>query len=222
MSYQLEKWPKQTYSFSFPMRYKLWGPSGKGVVIALHGYQDHALSMMRRIGWWEKELPFQVLAVNAPFPVPIWTAEGFKEAYSWYFRDTERGFTIVSPEEMALRVFQLVQDVGLDGTPVMLFGFSQGGYMAPFVGRHLANLRGLIVLGSGYPPEPYKHLPRTRIFGLHGDKDERIPFDKSREAHAQLMKSGFTGEFITLPGLTHKVDPQAEPLVRRLAEEYLA
>lgn len=221
MSHTLEKWPLQTYSFTLPIRYSLWGPKDKGVVIALHGYQDHALSMMRRIGWWEKELPFQVLAVNAPFPVPIWAADGFKEAYAWYFRDTDRGFTIVSPNETALRVYQLVDSLGLAKLPSMIFGFSQGGYLAPFLGPHLKDLRGLISLGSGYPMEPYRQLKSTYVYGLHGDKDERIPHDASKAAHGEIIKAGFKGEFITLPGLGHKVDPQAEPEVRRLALKHL-
>lgn len=221
MSLTLEKWPSRKYAFSLPMRYNLWGPKDRGTVICLHGYQDHALSMVRRLGWWEKELPFQVLAVNAPFPVPIWTAEGFKEAYSWYFRDTERGFTIISPAETAERVYDLAHELGVTEGPLVIFGFSQGGYLAPFVAPHLKTLKSIISLGSGYPAEPYKGLKGINVYGLHGDKDERIPIAASQEAHAQLMRSGFGGEWITLPGLTHKVDPQAEPVVRRLVMQSL-
>lgn len=221
MSEKLGKWPSKKYSYSLPMRYTLWGPKDKGVVVALHGYQDHALSMMSRIGWWEKSLPFQVLAVNAPFPVPIWTKNGFLEAYSWYFRDTDRGFTIVSPTEAALRVYQLIQELGLDGTPIMIFGFSQGGYLAPFVGHFLKNLRGLICLGSGFPPEPYTLLSPTTVLAIHGDQDERIPYQSSQAAHALLMQKGFKGEFRIVPGLTHRVDPLVEPMIRDFAVERL-
>lgn len=201
------------------MRYQTWGPTNGGLVVALHGYQDHALSMMRRIGWWEKELPFQVLAVNAPFPVPIWAADGFKEAYAWYFRDTERGFTIVSPQETALRVYELLQELEVAERPIAIFGYSQGGYLAPFLGRHLRDLRAIIGMGSGYPPEPYKHVEPTRVYALHGDADERIPFEAARDAHRVLLNSGFTGEFISFPGLKHRVDAVAESTVRRLAIE---
>lgn len=221
MSYKLEGWPTKTYSFTLPVRYKLWGPPDTGVVLCLHGYQDHALSMIRRIGWWEKELPFQVLAVNAPFPVPLWTASGFHEAYSWYFRDTERGFTIASPEDTADRVAQLIGDLKLKDRPMMIFGFSQGGYLAPFVGRHLPRLKGLICLGSGYPAAPYKHLTFTKVYAIHGDRDERIPLQPTQEAHAQLLARGFDGEFFKIHELDHRVDEKVEPLVRRLISENL-
>lgn len=222
MSVKLESWPSKIYSYSLPMRYFLWGPKEQGLVLCMHGYQDHALSMMRRIGWWEEEdLPFQVLALNAPFPVPFWTADGFKEAYAWYFRDTERGFTIVSPNEMADRVHLLLNDLGLVDKPIVIFGFSQGGYLAPFVGKLLPCLKAIISLGSGYPERPYSRLPLTTVYGIHGEKDERIPFAASRDAHAALLKQGFKGEFHGVPGLTHKVHVQIEPLVRRLAVQAL-
>jgi predicted esterase len=226
MSLKLEAWPTKTYSYTLPMRYHLSGPSDAGVVLCMHGYQDHALSMLKRIGWWEgdkpKALPFQILAVNAPFPVPLWTKSGFVEAYAWYFRDTDRGFTIVSPQQTAERVYQLIQEIGVAQKPMMIFGFSQGAYLAPFVARHIQNLKGLISLGSGYPQEPYTHLnPTTKVFGIHGDQDQTIPLKASQEAHAQLIKTGFRGEFFTIKGLEHKVDPQVEPLVRRLVEGHL-
>ena len=234
MSFKLESWPSRTYSYTLPMRYRLFAPklgdaegfgADDGLVVCLHGYQDHALSMIKRLGWWdanlesEMALPFQVLAVNAPFPVPVRTKAGFIEAYAWYFRDTDRGFTIASPQQTAERVAELLTEIGVAGRPIVIFGFSQGGYLAPFVARHIPNLKSLICLGSGYPPEPYLHLKPTKIYALHGEQDETIPLAASRQAHAALLTTGFQGEFLTLPGLDHRVDPQAEPLVRRCLEK---
>jgi predicted esterase len=153
--------------------------------------------------------------------VPFWTAEGFKEAYAWYFRDTDRGFTIVSPEEMADRVQLILTELDLVRLPIVIFGFSQGGYLAPFAGRLMPNLKAIISLGSGYPKGPYSRLPKTAVYGLHGEEDERIPFEASKVAHADLLKAGFKGEFFAFPGLKHKVDPAVEPLVRRLAVKEL-
>jgi phospholipase/carboxylesterase len=220
---KLESWPAKTYAYTLPMRYKLWGEPNDKVVLCMHGYQDHAQSMMKRIGWLDNDkLPFQVLAVNGPFPVPIWTASGFHEAYAWYFRDTERGFTIVSPEQMAERVAQLTEELNLHKTPLVIFGFSQGGYLAPFVTRLLPQTKAIIALGSGFPKAPYAHVPTTtKIYAIHGDRDERIPIQPTKEAHAQLLQQGFQGEFFAIPGLDHRVDTQVEPLVRKLAIEAL-
>jgi predicted esterase len=206
-----------------PIRYHLTEAKGPGVVICTHGYQDHALSMLRRIGWWEREdLPFQILAINGPFPVPIWTAEGFKEAYSWYFRDTSRDLEFVSPVTTASKLNVLVSDLGLANTPKVLFGFSQGGFLAPYLATQFAGVRGIIGLGCGYPVEIYAQCSPLHVHGIHGTKDERIPLEPSKADFEQVLKNGHHGKFHVVPDLAHKVDHAIEPLVRRLALEILA
>ncbi|MGE4131507.1 MAG: alpha/beta hydrolase [Bdellovibrionales bacterium] len=207
-------------NFTIPVRYLLRGPADRGTAVLLHGYQDHAQSMAKRLGWLEAELPFQVLAINGPFPVPIWKATGFVEAYSWYFRDTSRDLMIVSPDDTAQKVAEMIRQLVGDG-PVVLVGFSQGGYLAPFIAQVLPSVRAIIAMGSGYPPEPYKGLDKVKIYGLHGDQDERIPIQSSKQAHAELLQSGLSGEFRVIPGLDHKVDPILEPTVRGLVLQEL-
>lgn len=219
---KMEKWPALHYEFLLPMRYLLKGPRKGGVVICLHGYQDHALSMIRRLGWLEAEdLPFQILAVNAPFPVPIWNADGFKEAYSWYFRDTERSVFIVTPETTSSRLAQLIEDVGLKDTPKVILGFSQGGFLAPYVGQRVQALKGIIGLGSGYLQENYRGLSPTCLYAVHGDRDERISQTQAQIDFQRLIEQGFTGQFEVVPDIEHRVDPRVEPKIRAKALEFL-
>ena len=165
--FAMQSWPLRRYDFPMPIRYHLSPSKKPGVVICLHGYQDHALSMIRRIGWWEKELPFQILAINGPFPVPIWTADGFKEAYSWYFRDTSRDLEFVSPATTASRLKCLVGDLSLAEIPKVIFGFSQGGFLASYVATELENVRGIIGLGCGYPLENYARVKPMRVHAVN-------------------------------------------------------
>ena len=215
----MENWPSRSYSYDLPLRYRLLGHDTKRLVIILHGYQDHAVSMLRRLGWLEKEPSFSVLAVNAPFPVPVLTKAGFMEAYSWYFRDSTRGFTVCSPEDSAQRLAFLIRDLNLDATPTILLGFSQGGYLAPLLAAQLPNTPGIIGLGCGYPLEAYMPLNKISVFGIHGAKDERVALDKSHNAHAELLKAGFKGRFAVIPDLDHRVDIQMEPLIQTFVQE---
>ena len=213
----MREWPSFKADFTLPMRFLHRG-QGPGAVILLHGYQDHALSMTRRMGWLDAELPFEILAVNAPFPVPVWKTDGFVEAYSWYFRDTSRDIMIVHPSTSAQRVSELVREQLQPGTPITLFGFSQGGYLAPFVAKFLPETRAIIAVGSGYPPEPYAGLSKNiKVFALHGEQDDRWPLASSQAAHQKLLESGFTGEFHVIPALGHRVDVSLDPLIRRMA-----
>lgn len=215
------KWQEKTYTFPLPIRYHLSEPQGESLVVLLHGYQDNAQSMLKRLGWVDAQVPFQWLTLNAPFPVPVWNADGFKEAYSWYFRDTDRNLVIVKPADSGERVASLITDLGLGSKNIVFFGFSQGGYLAPHVAKHLHNVRGIIGLGCGYTEEGYKDLKPTYVWGLHGSLDERVDIAKARHEHAAVIRRGFRGSFIEIPDFSHKVDPFIEPRVRELIEQSL-
>lgn len=215
------KMQKHSYAFNLPFQCYLSPPQGHGVVIVLHGFQHNAASMMKRIGWLDQQLPFQVLAVNAPFPVPVWDKEGMRETYSWYFRDRDRGISIVEPEQTALRFAEFLDDLDLESTPKILFGFSQGGYLAPYIAAQAKHVVGIVGTGCGYNFEAYEKISPIPVLAIHGTKDERVDFQRSKKEHAAIIKLGFKGEFVEDSNLEHKVQPSIEPLVRNFALKHL-
>lgn len=217
----IRDWPTKHFDFSLPIRYHLTEKKGDGVVICLHGYQDHALSMLRRIGWWHVEPPFQVLGINGPFPVPLWTKLGFIEAYSWYFRDSATHIMLAHPMATASVLQRFVSEAGLLETPKVLFGFSQGGFLAPYLASKLENVRGIIGLGCGYSDEAFSVCPPLEVHALHGDQDERVALDNSRRDFEKIKQYGHHGTFHEIPGLTHRVEESVEPLVRTLTQQML-
>jgi predicted esterase len=220
--YAMQSWPLRRYEFPMPIRYHLTPKTGPGVVFCLHGYQDHALSMIRRLGWWIRpDLPFQLCAINGPFPVPVWQEDGFKEAYSWYFRDTSRELDFVSPDTTAARLKFLVNDLGLENTPKVLVGFSMGGFLAPYLAAELKHVKGIIGIGCGYNADAYAKIPALTVHAIHGENDERIGIEGSKADFAKVIQAGHNGQYHAIPGLTHKVEASLEPLVRRLALEEL-
>ena len=221
--FAMQSWPLRRYEFPMPIRYHVTTKQGPGVVFCFHGYQDHALSMIRRLGWWERgDLPFQIAAINGPFPVPLWLKDGFKEAYSWYFRDTSRELDFVSPQTTASRLKLLVDDLHLTDTPKVLFGFSMGGFLAPYVAHELKNVRGIIGLGCGYNLDAYKKLKPLKVHAVHGDSDERVPIAQSQIDFAEILKMGHQGQFHSVPKLTHRVEEGLEPLIRQISMEILS
>ena len=208
------KWQEKKYSIPLPLRYVMGQSKAERLVVVLHGYQDNAHSMLKRLGWLEDPTPFQWLALNAPFPVPIWNADGFKEAYSWYFRDLTRGLSLVEPSLTGEIVARLIKELGYASRPLVFFGFSQGGYLAPYVAKHLPNVHGIVGLGCGYNEDAYLGLKTKHVYGLHGTKDERIDLDKARREHSAVIDLGFKGSFLEIPNFTHKLDLSIEPKVR--------
>lgn len=212
------KWQEKTYTFPLSLRYVMGDSKAERLVILLHGYQDNAPSMLKRLGWLEKPTPFQWLALNAPFPVPIWNTDGFKEAYSWYFRDLSRGLSLVEPSLTGEKVAGLIKDLGYSSRPIVLFGFSQGGYLAPHVAKHLPYVQGIVGLGCGYNKDAYVGLKPMQLRGLHGSSDERIDLEKARREHSAILDLGFKGSFKEIPNFAHKVDLSIEPTVRESIE----
>jgi predicted esterase len=208
------KMEKRLYEFPLPLQYSLSPPQGDGLVIALHGFQDNAASLLKRIGWLDRDLPFQLLAVNGPFPVPVWNKEGLKEAYSWYFRDRDRGIELVTPETTALRLAQFLKDLGLHKIRKVIFGFSQGGYLAPYLAEQTENIAGIVGTGCGYNKDAYLRIQRLPVLAIHGAKDERVDLSRSRSEHEFILSKGFSGEFIEVADLEHRVQSSIEPLVR--------
>lgn len=204
------------FDFPMPVRYHLSPPNQTGLAVIMHGYQDHAGSVLKRLGWDVSAPPFQMLAINAPFPVPVWTADGFKEAYSWYFRDTSRGLTYVSPQTTAQRLGALLEELGLTDTPKVFFGFSQGGFLAPYVAKETRAVRGIVGFGCGFNEEAYDALQPLPVYALHGERDERVSLERTREEYAAVSGKGFPGEFQVLPAVGHKLDTLVEPRIRDL------
>lgn len=215
-------WTFRNFNFSLPFSYKLFGPSGQGTVVLLHGYQDHSLAMLKRLKWEEAELPFQVCAVNAPFPVPVWTSDGLREAFSWFFRDSSRQLTFVSPEHTAERLGELLNDIKISSSPTVLCGFSQGGYLCPHLAKHVPALKGIVGLGCGYKVDAYKLIKPTTVHAIHGSTDQVIKTLSASEEHAEILELGHQGLFHSVDGLDHKVDQRAEPLIRELCLELLS
>lgn len=227
MTSELREWPYRSYAYTLPLRYHLTG-QGPGLVVCLHGYQDHASSLLKRLGWLGRtDLPFRVLGINAPFPVPVWGPRGFSEAYAWYFRDATAGFEVIGPEAAARGAAQLMTDLGLVSVPTVILGFSQGAYLAPWLARARESAtpndptRAIIGVGGGYPRENFGGLAHVPTYAVHGVDDERVPCADAAREHADLVAHGFAGRFVAVPGLRHRVTAEVEAIVRPLIERHL-
>jgi acetyl esterase/lipase len=139
-----------------------------------------------------------------------------------------------------------------DGRPVAVIGHSAGGHLALWSARECpvagaAALAGVCDLESaadeglgngavleflGADPDtdlymaasPTARLPlRVKILLIHGDADDVVPPDQSREFHKAAVAAGDTCELHELPGGDHfeVIDPQGRgsPLLRGWLEE---
>jgi phospholipase/carboxylesterase len=122
-----------------------------------------------------------------------------------------------------------VASAGLDPRRVALVGFSQGGYLAGFVGvRHAARVRGLVVAAGRVKDEfladaaPAAAAAGLRVLDVHGERDEAVRPEPCRASLERLAAHGVATEFRTYDA-GHAVlrDPRCRDDVRAFLADRL-
>ncbi len=203
---------KEGIPTSLPIGYRHIGVSSpKLLTIFLHGYADHGGSFTRRLfpEVYPQELAqTSALIPNGPFPVPVKTEEGWREAYAWYFFDDSKQKMVISPDTAKNGVQSLIAEFGYSDVPKALVGFSQGGFLAPYLARYLTDVVSIVGIGTGYRSDYFAPL-KTRfsrppsIHAIHGANDGVFPVEKAREAHRLVTDLGFSGSFHSVANSTH-------------------
>ncbi len=203
-------------------------PDGS-VVVALHGQGMSPRSFAREL------LPAMppgatVVLPQAPLPFEIRTAgeDGvrFKQGNGWYvyLGDTPEFLVEMERAEAWLRDVRaavLAADWTLDADRVALLGFSQGGYLAGFVGLRAPELWcRLVVAGARMKHEVLADAARHaagdheafRVLAVHGEEDSGVPPGPSRASAEAIGALGVPVEFRTYAGAGHHVlrDPECQ------------
>jgi predicted esterase len=199
-------------------------PNAKVVAIFLHGYADHGGSLLRRLfenSWPESFQNVAVLAPNGVFPVPVKTDAGWREAYAWYFYDEKEQRMFISPEASTRGCVSLLEKFGYQNLPKILIGFSQGGYLAPYLAPHLSNVKEIIGIGTGYRDDFYPSGETWKLTAVHGTRDEVFPIASARTTHTAILKKGFSGEFHEIPNLNHVASPEVGRIVEQRIKKWI-
>ncbi|MDZ4082092.1 MAG: hypothetical protein U1E10_04085 [Bdellovibrionales bacterium] len=202
----------------------------KLLTIFLHGYADHGGSFTRRL--FPEGLPkdFEEIAAlipNGPFPVPIKVEDGWREAYAWYFYDDARQKMVVSPDAAVVGIQTLINELGYGDIPKVLIGFSQGGYLAPYLAQHLSKVVSIIGIGTGFRADYFSPLisrssNAPSVHAVHGTKDEVFPIEQTADAHRKITELGFSGSIHPISGGTHVASAAMGASLRTLLLQELA
>jgi len=213
------------YSVHLPMNYvHLVSPDQQGekpLVLFLHGYTDSANSLLRR-ALKGSILPYNVLAPNGPFPLPVYSEKGFKEAYAWYFWEYATDKMLIHPRVAVGMLKKLIFDLGYQKSPKVIVGFSQGGFLAPYLLPEVENVKALIAVGSAFRVQDYPEKVLHPIVAIHGGKDKVISIERARESLLELaQKKGVTYEFHPFEHLDHTIDDEASELLIKKIKLFL-
>jgi phospholipase/carboxylesterase len=179
------------------------------LVVALHGQGMSAASFAREVLPCLPERT-SALVPQAPLPFEMRSSKGMRQGNGWYIYTGETDDFLASmrrTEEWLVRQIEFcVADHGFDAKRVSLLGFSQGGYLAGYVGlRHAARFRRLVVAAARIKHEVLESDARLaagvglRVLQVHGDADESVAAAAVRASCGALAGWGVACEFRTYP-----------------------
>jgi len=179
------------------------------LVVALHGMGMSAASFAKDV---LPCLPERASALipQAPLPFEMRSAKGMRQGNGWYVYTGDTDDFLASmrlAEAWLLRQIDFaVADHGFDARRVSLLGFSQGGYLAGYVGvRHAARFRRLVVAAARIKHEVLEADARRaaarefRVLAVHGETDESVAATAASASCLALAAWGVPTEFRTYP-----------------------
>ena len=201
------------------------GTNGAELWLALHGYQQTGAYLFEKLKPVLREGQ-TLISPNAPFPVPMKEPSGkYRLGFSWYFYNPDNDAYFIDMEIAIHSMVALISKKGLEHTPKRIIGFSQGGYLAPFLAERLKNVIQVIgvgaeVLGQELMAQPGGWSPSYRVDAVHGAEDPIVKLDRSRRSFEQAQwregKKVFEGEYCEIPQMGHGLKESGMLELRRL------
>lgn len=198
---------------SGPMLAPRFGAAPRRLVVLLHGYGADGQDLIDLGRYWGEALPDALfVAPNAPRP-----CGGNPYGFEWFPLAVDRIAGRIEGARQAAPVLReflidLWAQTGLGAGDTFLVGFSQGSMMALHVGTVLESpLRGIVAFSGAFvPAENFGDaaLGRPPVLLVHGDVDQIVDPDLSREAEKQLKAAGFDVSLHLCAGLAHGISDE--------------
>ncbi|MDE1173140.1 MAG: dienelactone hydrolase family protein [Parvibaculaceae bacterium] len=188
--------------------------SGKAgqLVVLCHGYGSDGNDLIGLAPHWQRVLPGAAfVSPNAPEPCQMNPG-----SYQWFPltrldpAEIGRGVEAAAPVLNAFLDAELERR-GLDGSRLVLVGFSQGTMMALHTGLRRAVPPAAIIGFSGALALPEKLAAditgQPPVLLVHGDQDNVLPAARMFEAVMTLGAAGLAVRWHLSHGLGHGIDP---------------
>jgi phospholipase/carboxylesterase len=191
-----------------------WGPASKTtpkqLVVLCHGLGADGHDLIDLAPTWSHAVPDALfVSVDAPFP----HESGFGRQW-WSVADRsppvmEAGVRRAAGFLDAFIDAELAR-LGLPADAYAVMGFSQGAMTVLFTGlrraiapRAILAFSGALVAPDSLPAELANHAP---VLLVHGEADDVVPAQRSRDAEQALRAAGIPVEAVFVPRLGHGID----------------
>jgi predicted esterase len=196
---------RKKIDIDFPLDFKLYKNGKKKLAILLHGFAQSAKEI-------EGELKdsisdeYDILIPNGPFPIPKIRADKIEERYAWYFYNRHTDQYKVNYDFPATILSKLINELGYKDNEKIIIGYSQGGYLSPFLANELQNVTSVYALACTIK---WQYLPKELNYPLiqiHGQDDLMVDYKNSKEHFVELAKIAQSSKYISLAGVGHRLE----------------
>ncbi|MFL5254698.1 MAG: alpha/beta hydrolase [Rhodopila sp.] len=191
-----------------------WGPASKvrpkQLVVLCHGLGADGYDLIDLAPAWAHACPDAIFAsVHAPFPHDTGMGRQWWSVADRTPAVMEAGTRKATPFLHSFLDAELArQELPADAYAIM--GFSQGAMIALFTGlrrptppRAILAFSGALIASDKLAEEMTNH---TRVLLVHGEADDVVPVERSREAEAALQAAGVPVDAHYVPRLGHGID----------------
>ncbi len=172
--------------------------------LVLHGFYENAPIIKEKLF---SLIPknSNILIPNGCFPLPKRRSDGWELFFSWYFYDEKKQEFYVEYDFPAGVLEKLCQQLLPSDLPLTIIGYSQGGYLSPFVAERIPSCDKVLSLGCSYRFELLKDSSHFKVEGIHGAQDDKVDPGNAEKSFHKLDKK-IKGSFNLLNEVTHDLD----------------
>lgn len=198
--------PQCDINLAWPITYSEYGfYDSEEVFLLLHGWQQRGQVVLDKLRPYCPD-HVRLVAPDAPFPAPHQGPEGLRLGYGWYLFDPATQIYHV-PMTIAVNMMHaFMTTVCPSARKVRVLGYSQGGYLAPFVAEALTNIVQVIGINCRFRDEVLTRPLPFRLDAVHGEKDVLVNPTRSMQSHCQILKNGNRGVFHPVADAGHGIN----------------
>jgi len=183
-------------------------PAEHPMVLLLPGYGQTPEPFLDKFG--DCFNGYSLCVLQAPFPVPVKAKDkqGLQIGYSWYAYDATTGTYHIPMSTAVNFCLQIINKLGFKSQIKKLIGYSQGGYLAPFVAREIPSVTQVIGINCRFKNEDLDgHALPFRLDAINGASDRLVDPENAQRSHQKILEQGARGSFRSVPGEGHEITP---------------
>lgn len=161
--------------------------SDKALLI-LHGYGQNIDIIKEQLGENIYNHPdYHIIIANGCFPIPKVRSDHVLYRFAWYFYDRfeSRYFIDFTTPKNILN--SLITELA-PKKDLTIIGYSQGGYLAPFVGEMILKTKKVIGVNCKFRQDLLGESLDYDLFHLHGENDKLVEYKPALESFNILKK----------------------------------